>query len=107
MRFECNWPDLFFSMIDLNFPDIPLYRKMESVSAVHRADRTEVVFPPNFPCALPGVKSTGYVEFRAVLRALVADNLYTWKDDLSEAENQDKIDVKVVNMKAQEICFQS
>jgi hypothetical protein len=39
------------------------------------------------------------VEFRAVLRALVADNLYTWKDDLSEAENQDKIDVKVVNMR--------
>ena len=47
--FECNWPDLVFSMMDFNFPDIPFYKKMESVSAVHGADRTEVVFPPNFP----------------------------------------------------------
>ena len=39
------------------------------------------------------------MEFRAVLRALVAKKLYTWKDDLSQAENQDKIDAKVVNMR--------
>jgi hypothetical protein len=40
-----------------------------------------------------------YVACRAVLRALVSKHIYQWKHHLSDANNEDKIDAKVVNMR--------
>jgi hypothetical protein len=85
-------------MLESNFSGIRFSKKLESVRAVHKADRTEVVFPPNFPCAPLGGKTTGYVEFRAVLQDLVCKHMYTWSDHLSQAQNEDKTASKIVNM---------
>jgi hypothetical protein len=95
--FERDWIDVYFKLLDAHFPGIPFAKNPGSKPAT---ETVEVEFPRDFPRAPLSGKAIGYVAYsRAVFRDLVSEYLYAWKDDLSDAVNEQNIDEKVVNIR--------
>jgi hypothetical protein len=86
--FERDWIDVYFKLLDAHFPGIPFAKNPGSKPAT---ETVEVEFPRDFPRAPLSGKAIGYVACRAVFRDLLSEYLYAWKDDLSDAVSEQKI----------------